>query len=217
MKSRRLHRLMAPVRSHPRIAGTAAVALAVVLAAVAWHAIYHPLRNEPNARRYADYVRAGSANLTVDYFAVELPIDGSDYRQLAGFADTIVAGTVTDVAEAPDMYGTPASRVTIDVKAVLKGRIPQGRTQLLAEGGTTHRDGKTVLTIPDQGRPITAGLSYMLASRYSPEQHADVLIPRAGQIELSGLETDDMLATGGAGSGQLSTMRDAVAHQVPFQ
>jgi hypothetical protein len=221
MNNKVLRRASAPLRAHPRITAVAVVCVAAVLAAIGFHAIYHPLRENPNAPRYADYVRVGPSNpqenTTVNTFAVELPIDGSNYRQLAGFADIIVAGTVTDVTEAGDLYGTPSSRVSIDVKTVLKGPPRLGRIEFLAEGGIAKRDGKVVITIPDGGRPISVGFSYILATRYSAQQHADMLIPLVGQIALSGEEADDLAATGGSGPGRVSAMRDAVVHQIPFR
>ncbi|SHS91839.1 Uncharacterised protein [Mycobacteroides abscessus subsp. abscessus] len=160
---------------------------------------------------------ANPQNVSIQYFAVDLPINGSDTRQLAGFADDIIVGVVTGIRDAKDLYGTPASYLDVDVKAVLKGKLATGHAELLAEGGTRKHGDKTEISIPEGGKPIGVGATYIFATRFSPERNANIVIPRAGQIQLTEQEDEDLTATGGFGAGQVSSMRSAVANAIPFR
>ncbi len=194
----------------------AIVVLLAILAAgtmVALRRLPPPLTANPGTRHYAEYTARDPADLAdIVTFAVELPIDESDLRQLAGYADTMFCGVVTGVSDAGDIHGTPSSRLQIDARLVLKGDLRPGPVEVLAEGGDFNRDGRKLIVFPRDGNTIQDGLPYLFSTRYSPELQSQIVIPRAGAVITGPDEEDCFPITGGL----IEKYQEAVANQIPF-
>ena len=147
-------------------------------------------------------------------------IDASDDRELAGFADDIFFGRVTERVGQTMVGGTPQTHYRVEALEALKGSL-SGTIAVSEQGGAWP--GGAPFRMDGDPHLLEVGKSYLLATRRSSaENGGGHLVLSAGggygKIELPeapGGESGGILATTYA--AELRTrFADAIANQTPF-
>ena len=191
--------------SGPRLRPLAAAAgMALAAGILAWWFIPPLLYCGPPVIAYATWV-----------------IDASNDRELAGFADDIFFGRVTEKVGQTTLGSFPQTDYRVEVLEVLKGSAA-GVAAVSQQGGVMP-DGACFRMVGDP-HLLEVGKSYLLATRgSSAENGGGHLVLSAGggygKIELPEASGESggggILAT--ATAGELRTrFADAIANQIPF-
>lgn len=147
-------------------------------------------------------------------------IDASNDRELAGFADDIFFGRVTEKVGQTTLGSFPQTNYRVEVLEVLKGSAA-GVVAVSQQGGVMP-DGACFRMAGDPDL-LEPGKSYLLATHgSSAENGGGHLVISAGggygKIELpaaAGEESGGILSTATAGELR-SRFADAIANQIPF-
>ncbi|MCK7596213.1 hypothetical protein M0G74_02900 [Microbulbifer sp. CAU 1566] len=119
--------------------------------------------------------------------------------QLIQSAESIVAGTVTDVTDGLDAAGVPYTEVTIAVGSVAKGKVKEGENYTFRQFGLlkprTSANGHQMLAIAPEGFPRWHKDEYVVAFMYK----------KAGR---TGLQT-----TAGMAQGKLKMINGTLVNQ----
>lgn len=148
-------------------------------------------------------------------------IDASDDRELAGFADDIFFGRVTESVGQTMVGGTPQTHYRVAVLEALKGSL-SGTIAVSEQGGVWP--GGAPFRMEGDPDLLEPGKSYLLATHGSSgENGGGPLVISAGggygKIELPAASGESggggILATATAGELR-SRFTDAIANQIPF-
>ncbi len=136
--------------------------------------------------------------------------DLKDLRRLAGLADAVFIGTVSEQAGTFVRYGHTNTRFKVKVQLALKGS-PATEVVVEQEGG--HDPVKNTTYIVKGDTPLEAGTTYALSAMYRGNENIYSVIPIYGDARLTGEEAKELSA--GATPKPVADMREAVAHQIP--
>ncbi|WP_067990909.1 hypothetical protein [Nocardia pseudobrasiliensis] len=144
--------------------------------------------------------------------------DPGDQRQLAGWADAIFVGTVVEKSGTDTRMSTlPETQFRVTMIKALKGELPDSVT-VNQQGG--YVTGKGELVLVDNDPLISAGKSYLFATRFLPEKNWYTVAPRIGDVELTPAELQAVQSSlrnrSTAEPETLQRMRDSIAHQIPL-
>lgn len=142
----------------------------------------------------------------VPYYATDI----KDLRRLAGLANAVFVGTVSEQSGVIIRYGQANTQFKVKVLQALKG-TPASDVVVEQEGG--HNDKNNITYIVKGDTPLTVGSTYLFAATYRGDEHIYSIIPVYGDTLLTAEQTSDLQA--GKTPQLLADMRDAVAHQIP--
>lgn len=141
----------------------------------------------------------------VPYYAADL----TDARRLAGLADAVFVGTVSEQSDITVRYGQVNTRFKVKVKLALKGS-PAGEVVVEQEGG---RDSvKNIIYIVKGDAPLEVGATYVFSAMYRDKENLYSIIPVYGNTRLTAEENKQLSA--GTTPKRVADVRDAVAHQI---
>jgi hypothetical protein len=129
--------------------------------------------------------------------------DFTDDRRLVGFADDVFVGKVVGERGTSIVGQTLETQFDVQVVRPIKGTL-RGTVIVSQDGGV---DDTGVTVIVDGDEPLTAGRTYVFASRTNPDTGWHTLVPSHGTVEVE----SDMTRT-----RLVDRFEAAVAAQVPF-
>jgi len=135
--------------------------------------------------------------------------DVTDLRRLAGLADAVFVGTVSEQDGTFVRYGHTNTRFKVKVQLVLKGS-PATDVIVEQEGG---RDlVKNITYVVKGDTPLEAGATYVLSAMYRENENLYSIIPIYGNARLTDEEAKELAA--GKSPKPVADMREAIAHQI---
>ncbi|MGA5535018.1 hypothetical protein [Mycolicibacterium nivoides] len=143
---------------------------------------------------------------------MDFPTDLSDPRRLAGYASQISVVTVKSIRPGEERFGTPWTIADVRIELSLKGN-QQGTISVLQQGGKRQSTGTAVRIGGDT--PLVQGKSYLLSTTGTPGSNQTV-IPVYGIKPLTTSDLEKLKTTGDTPADEVSDMRRAVTHQIPF-
>jgi len=142
----------------------------------------------------------------VPYYASDV----KDPRRLAGLADAVFVGTVSEQAGFKIRHGQATTHFKVKVLQALKG-TPAGEVVVEQEGG---RDEKRNITYVVKGdRTLETGTSYILSTKFRDTENIYGVIPVYGNTRLTPDQASELSA--GGTPKPVAEMRDSIAHQIP--
>jgi len=130
-------------------------------------------------------------------------------RRLAGLADAVFVGTVSEQDGTFVRYGHTNTRFKVKVQLVLKGS-PATDVIVEQEGG---RDlVKNITYVVKGDTPLEAGATYVLSAMYRENENLYSIIPIYGNARLTDEEAKELAA--GKSPKPVADMREAIAHQI---
>ncbi|SEA29802.1 hypothetical protein SAMN04488580_102287 [Mycobacterium sp. 283mftsu] len=136
--------------------------------------------------------------------------DVTDLRRLAGLADAVFIGTVSEQAGTFVRSGHTNTQFKVKVQLALKGS-PAGDVVVEQEGG--HDPVKNVTYVVKGDAPLEPGTTYALYAMYRGKENLYSIIPAHGDARLTAEEAKELSA--GTTPKPVADMREAVAHQIP--
>ncbi|WP_131822168.1 hypothetical protein [Mycobacteroides saopaulense] len=142
----------------------------------------------------------------VPYYAADV----RDLRRLAGLAESVFVGTVSEQSGVIIRYGQANTQFKVKVLQPLKGTAANDVT-VEQEGG--HDEKRNTTYIIKDDTPLKAGGTYLFAATFRENEHVYSIIPVYGNIPLTTEQTSELQS--GSPPQPITDMREAVAHQIP--
>ncbi|WP_423488721.1 hypothetical protein [Mycobacteroides sp. PCS013] len=136
--------------------------------------------------------------------------DVRDLRRLAGLAEAVFAGTVSEQSGVIIRYGQANTQFKVNVLQALKG-TPANTVTVEQEGGRDEKKNTTYIIKDDT--PLKVGGTYLFAATYRENERVYGIIPVYGNTPLTDEQTSELQA--GKTPQPVTEMRGAVAHQIP--